>query len=93
MELLGRAPRLQDRLGNLLGKGGRYELNKIEVDMNKKAMRYSFNKVISIADKARCHDLDHKAGQHHEFNEMCPVEYEMQKHIQALKQHMKEIGL
>ena len=61
--------------------------------MNKKELRHSFNQVIEAAGKIRCKDLHHKKSHEHEFDEMCPVEYELQRHAFNLRKHMKEIGL
>ena len=61
--------------------------------MNKKSLRFSFNRVIGAASRNKCADLHHKRSQHHEINEVCPVEYEIQRHVEVIKQHMKDIGL
>jgi len=61
--------------------------------VNKKELRYSFNQVIEAAGKLRCEELHHKDKQKHKINEICPVEYKLQRHAFNLRKHMKEVGL
>ena len=48
--------------------------------MNKKLL-YSFKRVIEAAKSLECKDLVHKNKQLHHENYMCPVVYELNKHI------------
>jgi len=58
--------------------------------MNKKELRYSFLTVINAAESKRCEELHHTPSQRHKSGELCPVEYELQKHANNLREYMKQ---
>lgn len=58
--------------------------------MNKKAIRFSFNKVLSAAGKLKCEDLHHNKNQFHESDYICPAKYELDKHINNVKNYFDE---
>lgn len=57
--------------------------------MNKKELRYSFLTVINAAESKRCEELHHKPSQKHQVGYACPVEYELQKNANNLREYMK----
>lgn len=61
--------------------------------MNKKQLRYSFNCVINAAENLKCENLYHKKGKQHEHDEVCMVEYELNKHIHNVREYMKKQGI
>ena len=61
--------------------------------MNKKELRYSFNQIIEAAGKLQCKDLHHDKKHRHEFDEVCPAKYKLQRHAFNLRKHMKDIGV
>lgn len=58
--------------------------------MTRKELRYSFNKVIDAAESLRCENLHHEKKHYHESGFLCPVEYEIQKHCNILREYMKD---
>ena len=58
--------------------------------MTKKKLRFAFNSVLNIAEKAECKDLHHKKGQYHNHDFICPVEYEIGKNIEIVRQYMED---
>jgi hypothetical protein len=61
--------------------------------MTKKQLSYAFNKVIEAAQQLKCRDMHHSKADQHMDDEVCPVEYRLQKHIHMLHKHMKKQGL
>jgi hypothetical protein len=61
-----------------------------EISMSNKKLRFSFNKIIEAAGKLKCEDLHHKKAHLHNHDEMCPAEYELQKHAFILRKYMKD---
>lgn len=61
--------------------------------MTKKELRYSFNRVLTVAENVTCEDLHHKKAHQHAADEMCPAEYEMHKHVRAVREYMKNKGI
>jgi len=61
--------------------------------MTKKQLRYSMKRLIEHAESARCKDLHHCKKDMHDYDVMCPVEYELGNHANNLKEPMKEVGL
>lgn len=59
------------------------------VQVNKKALRYAFKQVLAAAESVTCADLTHKATQKHKQDELCPAEYELQRHIQTVREYVK----
>ena len=58
--------------------------------MNKRSMRYSLARVVDAASKLECEDLHHKQSQLHDLDFMCPVKYELDKHIMLVEEFMLE---
>ena len=61
--------------------------------MNHEALKYAFDSIIERALNAQCKDLHHKQSERHPSDHICPVEYEIGRQAQVLRQHMKEMGL
>jgi len=59
--------------------------------MTKKQLKYSMNQLINHAESARCKDLHHRKKDMHDYDVMCPVEYELHKHANNLKEYIKSI--
>jgi len=58
--------------------------------MNKKQLRFAFNKVLNAAGQARCENLHHAKKDMHPFDEDCPVEYRLSRQIYFIREHMRE---
>ncbi len=58
--------------------------------MNKKELRYAFNKVLSAAESIECKDLHHKESHQHADGFVCPAEYELHRCVNIVREYMKE---
>lgn len=65
-------------------------MTKMKAERMNKKLRYSFNQVISAAETLNCEDLHHKKSQYHDSGFVCPAEYELQRHINAVKEYLTE---
>jgi len=50
-----------------------------------KKMRYAFNVVLSEAENARCENLHHKTKDQHDSDQLCPVEYNIQRQVNLIR--------
>lgn len=57
--------------------------------MTKKELRYSFNKVIDVVESLTCEHLHHEKKHYHK-SDFCPVEAEIKKHCDILREYMEE---
>ncbi len=58
--------------------------------MNKKKLRYAFNKVLEVSENTKCEQLNHPTKYLHAADEMCPAEYHLQKQAYIIREYMKE---
>lgn len=56
--------------------------------MNKKELRYAFNEVLNAAENMRCENLHHAKKHQHKIDEMCPVEYNIQRQAYIVREYM-----
>ncbi len=61
--------------------------------MSSRKLRYSFNKVLSIAENVECKDLHHKKAHQHKNDEVCLAEYEMHRHVYIIREYMNKEGI
>ena len=61
--------------------------------MNKRELRYSFERVLAIAENVKCEDLHHKKAHQHKDNEVCLAEYEIHRHVHNVREYMKKEGI
>ena len=59
--------------------------------MNKKKLKYAFDRVIKAAEETKCESLHHAKKHRHEAGEMCPAEYELHKQANIIREYMKTI--
>ena len=62
--------------------------------MNHKEIRHAFIQIITLAENAKCKDLNHpRKEQQHGEEFLCPVEYELQKNANIVREFAKAHGV
>jgi len=56
-------------------------------------LRHAFNEVLKAAGELHCEDMHHKQSQYHEKDHVCPVEYNLGRQINIVREYLKEHDL